>query len=283
MAVTTDPQATRLLGYLEQQRREMVELLERLARVESPSENRAALQSVLEIVAAELINAGLLVRSVRGVTSGGMLYGRPRAMGVGIPIQLLLGHCDTVWPMHTVKTMPVQDDGDTLSGPGVFDMKGGLVQMISALKALHMLELPMPANPVVLVNSDEETGSRDSSRLIRRIARRAARAFVLEPAFGQSGKLKTARKAVGNFTLTVMGRAAHAGLNPEAGASAILELSHQIQRLFALNDPARGITVNVGTIDSGIRPNVVASEVCASIDVRVRTVADGAEVEAAIR
>jgi glutamate carboxypeptidase len=162
-------------------------------------------------------------------------------------------------------------------------MKGGLVQMLYALRALNDLVLRPPADCVVVINSDEEIGSPDSTPLIRRLARRAVRAFILEPAFGRAGKLKTARKASGGFMITVTGRAAHAGVNPEEGASAILEMSHQVQRLFALNDPARGITVNVGTIDGGLRPNVVAAEVRASVDVRVRTREDAAEVEAAIR
>jgi glutamate carboxypeptidase len=174
-------------------------------------------------------------------------------------------------------------EGDVIRGPGVFDMKGGLVQMIYALRAVEELGLAAPASSVVVINSDEEIGSPDSTPLIRRLARRATRAFVLEPAFGQAGKLKTARKAVGSFTVTVKGRAAHAGINPQEGASAILEMSHQVQRLFALNDAARGVTVNVGTIDGGLRPNVVAPEVRATVDVRVRTRADAAAVEAAVR
>jgi glutamate carboxypeptidase len=162
-------------------------------------------------------------------------------------------------------------------------MKAGLTQMIYALRALNELSLVTPATCKVVINSDEEIGSPDSTPLIRSLARRAERAFVLEPAFGPSGKLKTARKAVGNFALTIKGRAAHAGVSPEEGASAILELSHQIQRLFALNDAARGITVNVGTIAGGTRSNVIAAEVRAAIDVRVRTLDDARAVEATIR
>src|ERR1019366_4066288 len=143
----------------------------------------------------------------------------------------------------------------------------------------------MCPEPIILVviNSDEEIGSVDSSPLIRRMARCSARAFILEPAFGRAGKLKTAPKASGVFTITIKGRAAHAGINPEEGVSAILEMSYQIQKLFALNDASRGITVNVGTIDGGLRSTVIASEARASIDVRVRTRADGAAVENAIR
>jgi glutamate carboxypeptidase len=135
----------------------------------------------------------------------------------------------------------------------------------------------------VVVNSDEEVGSPESSVVIRRLARRAARAFVLEPAFGRSGKLKTARKAAGRFTVIVRGRAAHAGTNPEEGISAIWEMSHQVQRLFAMNDAAHGITVNVGTIDGGLRPNVIAPEVTAVVDVRVPTRIDANHTEQAIR
>ena len=162
-------------------------------------------------------------------------------------------------------------------------MKGGLVQMVYALRTLHRLGLRPPAETVAIVNSDEETGSPDSTALIRRVSRCAARAFILEPAFGLDGKLKTARKASGGFTVIVKGRAAHAGNNPEEGASAILEMAYQVQKLFALNDPSRGITVNVGTIDGGLRSNVVAPEVRASVDVRVRTRADAVEIESAIR
>jgi glutamate carboxypeptidase len=196
---------------------------------------------------------------------------------------LLIGHCDTVWPIGTLGAMPVRIEDETLFGPGVFDMKGGLVQMIFALRAIRQLGRRPPADCVALINSDEEIGSPDSTAMIRRLAHLSSRAFILEPAFGRAGKLKTARKASGGFTITIKGRAAHAGVNPEEGVSAILEMSFQVQRLFALNDAARGITVNVGTIDGGLRSNVIAPEVRADVDVRVRTKEDAAAVEAAIR
>jgi glutamate carboxypeptidase len=274
---------SRISAHLQQQRDAMVVLLRRMASIESPSDDPAALDHVLTMLAAELKSAGMAVRRHIGRTSGGVLYARPLGSSARSPFQLLIGHCDTVWPAGTLGSMPVRDENGLLTGPGVFDMKAGLVQMIYALRALSELSLDPPASCKVVINSDEEVGSPDSTALIRRLAQRAERAFILEPAFGKSGKLKTARKAVGNFALTIKGRAAHAGVSPEEGASAILELSHQVQRLFALNDPSRGITVNVGTIAGGTRSNVIAAEVRANIDVRVRTLDDARAVEAAIR
>lgn len=279
----TDHDIDGILSYLQAECPRMVELLQRLALAESPSDNPAAVAPVLAMLAAELAQSGMIVRRYTGRVSAGMLHARPRERVRHWPLQLLVGHCDTVWPVGTVREMPVCVEADSLRGPGVLDMKGGLVQLLFALRTVKQLGLRPAADCVVVINSDEEIGSPDSSRLIRRLARCAARAFILEPAFGRTGKLKTSRKASGNFTITIKGRAAHAGTHPEEGASAILEMSHQIQKLFALNDPARGITVNVGTIDGGLRANVVAAEVRAEVDVRVRTRADAAEVETAIR
>jgi glutamate carboxypeptidase len=279
----TDHEVARILSYLHQRRPDMVDLLQRLALAESPSDSPPAVAPVLAQLTAELEAAGMAVRLCAGRISAGTLFARLRERQKRSPFQVLIGHCDTVWPVGTVEQMPVRVEGETVRGPGVFDMKGGLVQMLYALRAVQDLELRPPVDSVVVINSDEEIGSPDSTPLIRRVARRAIRAFILEPAFGRTGKLKTARKASGGFTITIRGRAAHAGVNPEEGASAILEMSYQIQKLFALNDAARGITVNVGTIDGGLRSNVVAAEVRASVDVRVPTRQDAVEVEAAIR
>ncbi len=194
----------------------------------------------------------------------------------------MIGHVDTVWPLGTLRGMPARRDNGSFYGPGAYDMKGGLVQLVFALKALHELELRPLVTPVVLVNSDEEIGSVDSSRHIRRLARGAARAFVLEPP-DPTGSLKTSRKGVERFEVVVSGCAAHAGSKPEEGVSAILELSHQVQQLFALSDPEHGVTVNVGTIDGGLRANVVAPEATALVDVRAPTEATARAVARAIR
>lgn len=275
--------AQALVAWLDARTGEMAALLERLIACESPSGDREALAQAFELLAGELERTGYVVMRLPARSGGDTLEARPRDAPEGGPQQLLVGHMDTVWPRGTVAERPPTVRGGELAGPGSYDMKAGLVQMIFALRALRELGLRPPVTPVVLVNADEEVGSRESREHLERLAGGALRAFILEPSFGVSGKLKTARKGVGRFTVTVRGRASHAGLAPEAGISAILEASHQVQELFALNDLDRGITVNVGTIDGGLRANVVAPEVVASVEVRVATAADGEAVERAIR
>ena len=272
--------AQEVLGYLREQRLALVGFLERLVLAESPSTEPRSQDEVLRILSEALVEMGYAAWRVPGRRSGGHLFARPD--GRRAPAQLLLGHCDTVWPLGTLDAMPVEVKDDVIKGPGVYDMKGGLAQMVFAIRALRDLGLRPKVTPIVFVNSDEEVGSRESTRHIRRLARVVERAFVMEPSLGPSGKLKTARKGVGRYEVTVTGVAAHAGLNPEEGASAILELSYLIQALFALNDPARGTTVNVGTIDGGLGPNVVAPESSASVDVRVPTREDARRVEETI-
>jgi glutamate carboxypeptidase len=202
----------------------------------------------------ELESLEFRVRRIPGNRSGGMLFAAPKDRRRCSPAQLLLGHYDTVWPRGTLETMPFEVDGDTVRGPGVYDMKGGIVQALLALDALRYFGLVPDVTPLVFLNSDEEIGSRESGRYIARLARCVDRALVLEPSLGLAGRLKTARKGIARFTVSVIGTAAHAGLDPGRGASAILELAHVIQALFALNDVERGVTVNVGTIDGGLRP-----------------------------
>ena len=273
--------AQEVLGYLREQEQALVGFLERLALAESPTAEPASQDAVLRTLSGVLTEIGYATWRVPGRRSGGHLSARPERRRCAAA-QLLLGHCDTVWPLGTLAEMPVEVKDGVITGPGVYDMKGGLAQMIFALRALRDLDLNPPLTPVVFVNSDEEVGSIGSTRYIRRLARAVQRTFVLEPSLGPSGKLKTARKGVGRFSVVVEGVAAHAGLDPEGGASAILELSYLIQALFALNDPARGITVNVGTIDGGLSPNVVAPESRAVVDVRVPTREDARRVEEAI-
>ena len=272
-----------IMAYLAGRQGAMVDVLERMTRAESPSDVPGAQEEVREVIATELEKRGFIVRRVPGRTSGGMLHARPARRGHGGPAQLILGHYDTVWPIGTLDEMPFESDGETVRGPGVYDMKGGVAQALFAIDTLDHFSARPSVTPHLFLNSDEEIGSRESRRYIERLARGMDRVFVLEPSLGPAGKLKTARKGIGRFTVKVFGEAAHAGLDPGAGASAILELSHVIQELFALNDLDRGVTVNVGTIDGGLRPNVVAPHSEAVVDVRVATQEDADRIEQAIR
>jgi len=276
------PAASEVLAHLQGRRADLVWLLERMTRAESPSNEPDSQQEIREIIAGEFERLGFVVRRVPGRRSGGMLHARPSRRRRQARTQLLLGHFDTVWPVGTLTEMPFEAEDDTVRGPGVYDMKGGIAQAVLALQTLQHFSLEPEVEPHVFLNSDEEIGSRESRRYIESLAPLMDRVFVLEPSLGPAGLLKTARKAIGRFTVTVKGEAAHAGLDPGAGASAILELSHAIQSLFAMNDLERGITVNVGTIDGGLRPNVVAPQSQAVVDVRVATQDDADRIETAI-
>ncbi len=271
-----------LLDALVQQRGAMLQLLERLTLIESPSSDASTQLPVQRVISDQLQALGYRTRPLSGRSTGGALFASPAQRTRGQPVQLLLGHYDTVWPVGTLRDMPFQVDGNIVRGPGVFDMKGGIVQIVFALQTLAALGSAPAVTPVILLNSDEEIGSRESTRHIKRLARIANRALVMEPSMGPEGTIKTTRKGVGRFTVRARGKAAHAGLDPESGASAILELSHVIQKLFGLNDPQQGVSVNVGTIDGGIRPNVIAPESTAVIDVRVQSQADAERVSAEI-
>ena len=201
----------------------------------------------------------------------------------GRPSQLLLGHCDTAWPIGTLSKRPFTVDGNVIRGPGAFEMKAGLAQMVLALAAIRDLHLNTPVLPIVFINADEEIGSRTSTRYVHWLAKQADRVLVLEPAHGQRGDIKTERKGIGRFTITVHGKSGQAEPDPKAGAIAILELSNIIQKLFTLNDVERGITVNVETIDGGIQPSGIAPHSQAVVDVRVPTVEIGEEIERSIR
>ena len=241
-----------------------------LVEAETPTENPETFDPFFERLAGDFEAIGLRTQRVPGEETGGRL----EAYSPGSEdeqIQLLVGHADTVWPLGTVAENSPEVREDVLEGPGSLDMKGGLTQAVFALRALDELSLD-PGLPVhVLVSSDEEIGSPESKPRIVELAKRADRVFVLEPASGPEGKIKTARKAVGHFTVTIEGKAAHAGLEPEAGASATEELGTVIHRLHDLTDVDSGVTVNVGEVEAGLRSNVVAPEARAEVDVRAPT------------
>ncbi|MEJ2128781.1 MAG: M20 family metallopeptidase [Woeseiaceae bacterium] len=271
--------ASQVLNHIQAQQDLLISLMRDLVVAESPSSEPAVHERARHVFMSALIELGFHVVETGHVDGPRHVYARPAIRDRQLPLQLLVGHYDTVWPVGTVSDRPFTVDGNIIRGPGTFDMKGGLVQLVLALKTLHDLELETKLVPLVFVNADEEIGSRTSTAYIRRFAALANRALVLEPALGEEGKLKTERKGIGRFTITVHGKAAHAGLDPASGASAILELSHVIQKLFAMNEPDKGITINVGTVDGGVQPNVIAPHSTAVVDVRVPTIADGDRIE----
>jgi glutamate carboxypeptidase len=186
---------------------------------------------------------------------------------------LALGHSDTVWPLGTLKTMPFRQARGRLWGPGVLDMKAGLVFFVFAMRILRELDMPLGRKVILQVNSDEEVGSPSSRALTEQGARDSVAVLVLEPGTGLDGKLKTARKGVGDYRITVQGRAAHAGLDFEKGANAVVEMARQVERIAGFTRLDQGITVSPGVIQGGTRSNVVPAECHAEVDVRAPSAA----------
>ena len=275
---TTTNIAKEIQTYLGKHEKEMLEFLKRIVAMESPSQSVSAQHKLFSVLSNALESVGYYTLHVPGRKSGGYLYARPEHRKKDVPIQLLVGHCDTVWPLETLQNVKIEERDKRLKGPGVYDMKAGITQMLFALKTIKELELDAQVVPVILINSDEEVGSHESTHIISRLAKVSERAYVLEPPLGLDGKLKTGRKGIGRFTITVKGKAAHAGLDPTKGVNAIVELSHQVQKLFGMNDLNRGITVNVGMIEGGISANVIAPTSKAVVDVRVKNIEDGVYV-----
>jgi len=270
---------TDLLAYCEAEQPWLRELLERLVRLESPSDDKLAVDSCGEELARRLGALGASVRRYPQTRRGAPV--RAEFTGTGSAQILLLGHFDTVWPVGALASMPVRERDGRLYGPGIFDMKAGIAVAMLALRALAAASRPTP-RVVMLWTTDEEVGSATSRALLEEEARRSEAVLVLEPSL-PGGAVKTSRKGVAGYTLTVHGVSAHAGLDPDKGASAVHELARQVIALEALRDGARGITLNVGTISGGSRPNVVADLASAEIDVRVPTMADAARIDGAIR
>jgi glutamate carboxypeptidase len=269
-----------LLSYCEARHLWLRELLETLVRLESPSDDKPAVDRCGDELARRLAAMGAAVQRVRQERRGDHV--RAQWEGTTSGQILLLGHFDTVWPVGTLDEMPLHERDGRLHGPGVFDMKGGIAAAMLAMRALAEAGPHRHPRVVMLWTTDEEVGSATSRALLETEARRSDAVLVLEPSL-PGGGAKTSRKGVGDFKLRVQGVSAHAGHDPGNGASAVHELARQILALEALQDLPRGITLNVGTITGGSRPNVVADRACAEVDVRVPTMADAARVEAAIR
>ncbi|MFZ1146538.1 MAG: M20 family metallopeptidase [Bryobacteraceae bacterium] len=262
---------------------EIVELIGRFVECESPSDDRAAVDRFVDLVGDTLAPVARL-KTIPGGRFGRHLVAEMKLPGRRKSGQILaLGHTDTVWPLGTLCTMPFRRFRGRLWGPGVLDMKAGIAFFVFAARALRELDLPVPSRVLLQLNSDEEVGSGSSRALTEENARRSHAVLVLEPGTGLEGKLKTARKGVGAFTVTVRGRASHAGVDFEAGASAVLELARQIDTIARFTRIERGITVNAGVIAGGTRSNVVAAEARAEVDIRVARLRDAAMLERKFR
>lgn len=276
--MTDDPR--RVLDWITAQQVWMRETIEALVRLESPSEDKAAVDRCGVELASRLQKIGARVETIEQPVRGDHIRAR---CGDGQPQVLLLGHFDTVWRVGEIERMPLQEKSGRLYGPGVFDMKAGIVLAMLATRAIFETDAASRRPSVVMLwTTDEEIGSGTSRALIEEEARRSRAVLVLEPSL-PGGAAKTSRKGCGDFELTVHGVAAHAGIDPRQGASAIHELALQIAAIQQLQDLDRGISVNIGLIRGGTRTNVVAERAQASIDVRVPTMKDAGEIARALR
>ena len=260
----------------------MIALVRRLVEQESPSFNKPAVDALGRMLAREFEQRGAKVKLHRAASFGDHLQADFAGARGGQPV-MLLGHIDTVYDVGTLSGMPWREERGRLCGPGVLDMKTGIAQMLFAIDVLRAVrgELPRPIR--VLLVTDEEVGSASSRAITERLAKQSAAVLVCEPPFGLEGALKTGRKGVGEYTVRVRGVAAHAGLEPEKGQSAIVELARQIVRIATFTEMKRGLTVNPGVLRGGTRTNVVAEHAECEVDVRIAKLADAARVEKKFR
>ena len=272
-----------LLSYARERQAEMVAQIREFVECESPSDDPAAVNRFVELV-SDTVTPFAKVKMVPGGKFGRHLVCQIELPGRKMRGQVMaLGHLDTVWPIGTLRTMPFRQAEGRLWGPGVLDMKSGIAFFIFAVRALRELEIPVGSKVLLQLNSDEEVGSESSRPLTEKNARSSKAVLVLEPGTGLEGKLKTARKGVGAFTVTVRGKASHAGVDFTAGASAILELARQLGHIAGFTNLARGITVNPGVIAGGTRSNVVAAEAHAEVDLRILKLKDAPGLEKKFR
>ena len=257
-----------LIRYLETRQHAMIQSIRHMVEMESPSHHKKSLDLLGERLAQAFIEIGGHVHFHRGGKFGAHLQVDFGADSTRPPV-LLLGHFDTVWDLGTLASMPFRESDGRLWGPGVLDMKSGIAQIIFAIEALRRVHGKLPRPVTVLLVTDEEVGSESSRPITEALAKKCGAVLVIEPSYGLEGALKTARKGVGDYILKVKGRAAHAGLDFEKGASAVLELSRQVAEIAKFTDLKQGITVNAGVIRGGTRTNVVADEAEAEFDLRI--------------
>lgn len=267
--------------FMENKDRIVQELLT-LSGIDSPSSSKACTDRAISYLADRLRALGVTVERLAQRECGDFLRGSLGQAGPALPPVVMLCHVDTVWPEGESRRRPPQVEGDRLRGPGVYDMKAGIVEAVFALEAITALHLQVKNPLVLLINTDEELGSKFSREIISAQARQAKAVLVLEPA-GPNGAIKSSRKGTGIFELHVQGRASHAGADPEKGISAVLELAQMITELYAQQRSELGTTINVGQVQAGIARNVVAPEAWANIDLRAATMEELSRIDAWIK
>jgi glutamate carboxypeptidase len=282
MRLRTEPKI--LLDWLAPQLPNMLRTLGTFVCAESPSTEKAAADICAQVIAAEWSKRGVQVESIEQKHRGAHLRitcvpGNTKSRSE----LLVLGHYDTVYASGTLAKMPFRTAAGRVCGPGVFDMKAGIVQALFALDAIQQTGAAPPKKIVFLWTSDEEIGSESSRKLLEAEAKRSDAVFVLEPSLGPKGLLKTARKGVGEAEIIVQGRASHAGLAPEKGINAIHELALQIALVKKWNDVKRGVSVNVGLVAGGTRPNVIPDHAKAVLDLRALRVTEMRRIEKQLR
>jgi glutamate carboxypeptidase len=259
-----------LLRWARENQPALIKVIREFVECESPTDSPVGVKGFMDLLAESVSDiAACRVSADRALVCKFKLPGRAKKSQLLAP-----GHADTVWPAGTLRNMPFRHAQGRLWGPGVLDMKSGLAFFVFAMRALVELDIPVPHEVVLLVNPDEETGSKTSRTGTEALARKSKAVLVLEPGTGLEGKAKTSRKGIGAWTLKIHGIASHAGVDFERGSSAVVELARQIETISGFTDLARGITVNPGVISGGTRSNVVAAEASAEIDIRVPRLID---------
>jgi glutamate carboxypeptidase len=282
MASASEPKT--ILDYLNPQLPKMIRTLETFVCCESPSTEKKAADVCAQVIAAEWNKRGVAIESLEQQHRGAHLRITYVPPNVRPRTQLLvLGHYDTVYASGTVARMPFRTAAGRVYGPGVFDMKAGIVQALFALDAIQNNFAILTKKIVFLWTSDEEIGSESSRKLLESEAKRSDAVFVLEPALGPKGLLKTTRKGVGEAEIAVHGRASHSGLAPEKGVNAIHELALQLARIKNWNNLRRGVSVNAGLVTGGTRSNVIPDHAKAVLDLRALHVSDMRKIEKQLR
>jgi glutamate carboxypeptidase len=283
-AIPESQSATDLLDHYAARREAILKSIQKLVERETKSREESRLNEIAAFLARQLREIGGQVELIPQTGYGTHLrarfdFGHERTE----PGVLVVGHLDTVWPVGSLERLPFRVTPDGCAhGPGIFDMKSGVAIIIESLRAIALWRLATKRPITLLLTCDEEIGSQTSRPLVEEEAKTAAAALILEPPIA-GGVVKTGRKGIGTFSVRALGRAAHAGLDPEKGVNAIVELAHQTLRLAALNDYERGITVSVGLIEGGSALNVVPACASAKVDVRFWAPEDGEKLVAAIR